>query len=462
MFYVRIALGLLAFVVASVYGVGIALFRRDRSRVAYDYATLLYRLQQPALGLRVRITGEAGLHAYRPCIFIGNHQSVLDVPILAQAFAPGSVVIAKKELRSIPFFGWIYTVTGNILIDRADNRSAVGRLKEVEEAILQRGAAVWIFPEGTRGREPGRMLPFKKGAFYMAVATGAPLVPVVVSPLAPRMSIPDRRLEPGDVEIRVLDPIPTAGLGEADVLPLMREARRRMAAALSDMAVARGLPPAPPEEEGAALEPSPLVALPVSGSELGHQPRTHVDASARDFCLSALAHLKFDFPDDQGPAHVLAEADSPVLRDIGHRLRVVYLVDEGDHFTYVLNRHLAAAGLTEHELHQQALLNLRSFAEQHVEVRPHDDMYAVLAGGGHEASMLLLDEFWSSWYGHLAPNGFVVAFPARDMLAFGDSASPEALADLRALCLRVQGRADHPLSPELYRRTGTAWEPLGS
>lgn len=256
MFYLRIVLGLLAFVVASVYGVGIALFRRDRSRVAYDYATLLYRLQQPALGLRVRITGEAGLHAYRPCIFIGNHQSVLDVPILAQAFAPGSVIIAKKELRSIPFFGWIYTVTGNILIDRKDNRSAVGRLKEVEEAVLQRRAAVWIFPEGTRGKEPGRMLPFKKGAFYMAVATGAPLVPVVVSPLAPRMSIPDRRLEPGDVEIRVLDPIPTTGLAEADVLPLMREARRRMAAALSDMAVKRGLPPAPPEEEpAAALEP---------------------------------------------------------------------------------------------------------------------------------------------------------------------------------------------------------------
>ncbi len=256
MFYVRIALGLLAFVAASVYGVAIALFRRDRSRVAYDYAMLLHRLMQPALGLRVRITGEAGLHAYRPCIFIANHQSVLDVPILAQAFAPGSVVIAKKELRSIPFFGWIYTVTGNILIDRKDNRSAVGRLKEVEEAILRRGAAVWIFPEGTRGKEPGRMLPFKKGAFYMAVATGAPLVPVVVSPLAPRMSIPGRRLEPGDVEIRVLDPIPTAGLGEGDVLPLMREARRRMAAALSDMAVARGLPPTPPEtEEAAVLEP---------------------------------------------------------------------------------------------------------------------------------------------------------------------------------------------------------------
>ncbi|HEU0079883.1 MAG TPA: hypothetical protein VFQ76_19710, partial [Longimicrobiaceae bacterium] len=76
MFYVRIALALLAFVAASVYGVAIALLRRDRSRVAYDYATLLYRLQQPVLGLRVRITGEAGLHARRPCIFIANHQSV--------------------------------------------------------------------------------------------------------------------------------------------------------------------------------------------------------------------------------------------------------------------------------------------------------------------------------------------------------------------------------------------------
>lgn len=248
MFYVRIALALLAFVVASLYGVAIALFRRDRSRVAYDYATLLSRLQQPALGVRVRITGEERLEAHRPCIFIANHQSVLDVPILARAFRPGSVVIAKKELRKIPFFGWLYVVTGNILIDRRDNRGAVGRLREVEEAILRRKVAVWIFPEGTRGGEPGRLLPFKKGAFYMAVATGAPLVPVVASPYKPRMDIPARRLEPGDVEIRVLEPIPTAGLRDGDVLPLMGEARRRMAAALAEMAAERGLPQAPSED----------------------------------------------------------------------------------------------------------------------------------------------------------------------------------------------------------------------
>ncbi|MBV9772992.1 MAG: 1-acyl-sn-glycerol-3-phosphate acyltransferase [Gemmatimonadetes bacterium] len=242
MFYLRLTLGLLAFVVASVYGVAIALLRRDKSRVASDYAHVLARLQQPPLGIRTTVTGEHNLHDHRPCIFVGNHQSILDVPILGQVFAPGSVVIAKKELRKIPFFGWLYAVTGNILIDRADNTSAVGRLKEAEEALTERRVAVWIFPEGTRGSETGRMLPFKKGAFYMGIATGAPLVPVVVSPLKPGLDIGARRLRPTHVEVRVLDPIPTAGLTEDDLPALMRETRRRMAAALAEMSAARGLP----------------------------------------------------------------------------------------------------------------------------------------------------------------------------------------------------------------------------
>lgn len=241
MFYVRVLLALLAFVAASVYGVAIALLRGDRSRVASDYAHLLARLQQPLLGIRTVVAGEHNLHDHRPCIFVANHQSILDVPILAQLFAPGSVVIAKKELRRIPFFGWLYAVTGNILIDRADNAHAVGRLKEAEEALVERKVAVWIFPEGTRGSGTGDLLPFKKGAFYMGIATGAPLVPVVVSPLKPRMDIGARRLRPQTVEVRVLDPVPTAGLGEDDVLPLMHEARRRMAAALAEMSAARGL-----------------------------------------------------------------------------------------------------------------------------------------------------------------------------------------------------------------------------
>lgn len=236
MFYLRIALGLLAFVAASVYGIGIAVLRRDRSRVAHDYARMMARLMRPPLGIRTRVIGREHLLQQRPCIYVANHQSAFDVPVLADLYPPDTVVIGKKELRQIPFFGWLYAVTGNILIDRSNNAGAVGRLREAEEAIRQRGVSVWIFPEGTRGKEPGRLLPFKKGAFYMAVATGAPLVPVVAEPLRPFFDVTRRRIRTGTVEVRVLEPIPTTGLTEADVVPLLNETWARMQQALDQMA----------------------------------------------------------------------------------------------------------------------------------------------------------------------------------------------------------------------------------
>ena len=238
-----------AFVAASCYGLAIAVTRRDKSRVAYDYAARLARWMTPLFNQRVTVTGAHHLHAHRPCVFLANHQSLLDVSVLARCFAPGSVVIAKKEIRSVPFFGWLYTTTGNLLIDRGNTAQSVGMLRAAEDAIRDRRVAVWIFPEGTRGSVPGQMLPMKKGGFRMAVATGAPLVPVVCSPLKPWSDIVKRRLDPNDIEIRVLPPIPTAGLGESDIPALMEEARQRMDAVLTEMAVARGL--APPERNGA-------------------------------------------------------------------------------------------------------------------------------------------------------------------------------------------------------------------
>ncbi len=241
MFYLRMFAALLAFVAASTYGVVIALARRDRSRVAHDYAQLLARWMPPIFRQRVTVHGAEHLTAHRPCVFIANHQSLMDVPVLAVCFAPGSVVIAKQEIRTVPFFGWLYMVTGNLLIDRGNTAQSVGMLRAAEDAIRERRVAVWIFPEGTRSKVPGELLPFKKGGFRMAVATGVPLVPVVASPLKPHSDLVRRRLEPNHIDIRVLEPIPTAGLGEADIMALMREAHARMAAALAEMAAERGI-----------------------------------------------------------------------------------------------------------------------------------------------------------------------------------------------------------------------------
>lgn len=182
---------------------------------------------------------------------------------------------------------------------------------------------------------------------------------------------------------------------------------------------------------------------------------------ARDYCSRAVAHLKMEAPDNRGPEFGLIPSDSPVIQPLGHGLLVVYLVDEGDHFSWVQQRHLVEAEISETELHFQAIRNLAAFGKNHVEVRSYGSIFIVLAGGNFEASMLLLSEFWSEWYANLAPNGFVAAFPARDILAFGDIASVAAIEELHALCNRLEGSADHPLSSVLYQRTISGWEPFG-
>ncbi|HYJ80118.1 MAG TPA: lysophospholipid acyltransferase family protein [Longimicrobiaceae bacterium] len=264
MFYLRVLAAVAVFGALSVAGVLGVLFSRDRERMAVTYTGWVGRWVPPLLRLRVRVTGRERLTAHRPCVFIGNHQSALDVPVLANCFTPGSVAIGKKEIAAVPVFGWLFDATGQIRIDRGDREQAVGRLKEAEEAIRVRRVGVWILPEGTRGREPGVMLPFKKGAFLMAIHTGAPLVPIVTSPLRPRSDLRARRLQPNDVEVRVLEPIPTDGLTDADLPWLMAQARHRMYAALADMSRERGVEP-PPE----ALEAPAAAQRPPGASSSG-------------------------------------------------------------------------------------------------------------------------------------------------------------------------------------------------
>ena len=181
---------------------------------------------------------------------------------------------------------------------------------------------------------------------------------------------------------------------------------------------------------------------------------------SRDLCHRAIAYLKVEEPLSDQPVIELPEAESPVTRVLGHRLLAAYLVDEGDSFRYVQYRHLAEAGLSMEELHAIAVKNLAALAEERVEVRQYGNIYAVLMGGNFEASLVLFEEFWSEWYSQLAPNGYVVAFPARDILAFGDSSSAEAINELNQVCLRGNNEGDHPLTNTLYRREGSSWSPL--
>ena len=173
----------------------------------------------------------------------------------------------------------------------------------------------------------------------------------------------------------------------------------------------------------------------------------------------AIAYLKPDLAgDDSKPVITLKDLDSPVLRNLHNGLLVAYLVDQGTIFDYLQNRDLIAAGLDEEKLHKTAIDNLYSLAERHMRVESCGPAFTLFMEGNFEASVLLLDRVWDISLASYVKGGFVAAVPTRDVLAFADSSSPDAVAELRAIICRVHsGGADHPLANSLYRRRNGVW-----
>jgi 1-acyl-sn-glycerol-3-phosphate acyltransferase len=144
-----------------------------------------------------------------PAIYISNHTSLLDI-FLGIWLAPvGTCGVAKKQVVWYPFFGQLYWLAGHLRIDRANREQAIAALSDM--AALQRryNLGIWLWPEGTRSRD-GRMRAFKKGFAHMAIATGLPVVPVVVAGAQKAWRHGSWRIYPTDLKITVMDPIPTS------------------------------------------------------------------------------------------------------------------------------------------------------------------------------------------------------------------------------------------------------------
>lgn len=122
------------------------------------------------------------LGTVRPAVFVGPHQSELDILVLGAVFPKHCSVTAKASLKKMPVLGWFMALSGSVFIDRANSKSARGAMQGAAEEMKRRGQSVWMFPEGTRSyAEDAGLLPFKKGAFHLAVQAGVPIVPVVVA-----------------------------------------------------------------------------------------------------------------------------------------------------------------------------------------------------------------------------------------------------------------------------------------
>lgn len=145
-----------------------------------------------------------------PAIYISNHTSVTDI-FLAMLLCPvGGVGIAKKEVGRVPFFGWAYILSGHLLVDRGNREKAIAGMKDVAEAVAKHNTSIWIWPEGTRSKT-GRLLPLKKGFAHLAIATGLPIVPILVHDAHKNWPKRSFQFVQTDVHVHVHEAIDTTG-----------------------------------------------------------------------------------------------------------------------------------------------------------------------------------------------------------------------------------------------------------
>jgi 1-acyl-sn-glycerol-3-phosphate acyltransferase len=158
-------------------------------------------------------------------VIVANHQSNFDLFILGSVVPRRTATIGKKSLRWIPIFGQIYWLAGNVLIDRGNAAQAKQAMLKTTNTLQQQDTSIWVFPEGTRNHGKG-LLPFKKGAFQMAINAGVPVVPLCCSSYKRSMRL--NRWHSGTLIIRALPPIPTTGLTLDDMPALMERCRGLM------------------------------------------------------------------------------------------------------------------------------------------------------------------------------------------------------------------------------------------
>ena len=156
------------------------------------------------IGVKLVLTRHQDAENIGPAVYVANHQNSYDLFTVPAMVPKNCVSLGKKSLKWIPFFGQLYWLSGNILIDRANRSKAAGTISKAAEKIKKNGLSVWVFAEGTRSYGRG-LLPFKTGAFHTAMSADVPVVPVCMN--TTHKSIKLNRWDNGTIYIEMLAPI---------------------------------------------------------------------------------------------------------------------------------------------------------------------------------------------------------------------------------------------------------------
>ncbi|NXM49647.1 PLCB acyltransferase, partial [Gymnorhina tibicen] len=170
-------------------------------------------------GLRFEVKGLENFKVEGPAVIVSNHQSILDMMGLMEILPDNCVQVGKKELMYTGTVGLIIYLGGVIFINRKSTSSAKTVMSEVAKTMVADNVKVWVYPEGTRNCT-GDFLPFKKGAFHLAVQAQVPVIPVVYSSFTTFYNPKTKLFTSGKIKVEILPPIETKGLTSDDVAEL--------------------------------------------------------------------------------------------------------------------------------------------------------------------------------------------------------------------------------------------------
>lgn len=193
----------------------------------HPFAKFGCRLYLRSAGARIHVSGLDQLTEGRTYVFIANHQSTLDPPLLFAYLRWNVGALAKKELSRVPILGQGMSLGHVIPIDRGNTERAIASTR-LGAQTLKAGHSLMAFPEGTRTLD-GKVKEFKKGVFFMAIDAGVPVVPVVINDTRLVMRKGIQSSVPGDVWVDVLPPMETSSYSREDIEQLVADVRNQIA-----------------------------------------------------------------------------------------------------------------------------------------------------------------------------------------------------------------------------------------
>lgn len=202
-------------------------FNPDNNRIL---GCVLARTGRWLLGMERHLEGAENLPRERPTGVIANHQHNDDLFVLGDLLPPRTVTVGKSSLAWVPFFGQVFLLGGNVILNRGRSRKAVAAMQAVSRRLVAERKSLWVFPEGTRSHGRG-LGAFKKGAFHVALAAGYPVTMVCVGDYDSRPRGFWGRRSP--VTVRILPPVETCGLSPQDLPELMEDCQHQMAKAIA-------------------------------------------------------------------------------------------------------------------------------------------------------------------------------------------------------------------------------------